>query len=339
VDTRGLEGKIAYLEGVVETRLPQQPGARRVAVALRELYATRSAASILLSVHGLCPEKIESARSLAQQEDHCHLEAHLPSLKAVKNAVPRLVNAIASGNENEAVNALAEMGIFALFPIPEKVFSRLELCVRCVIGRARLIPLLELASLATELGFHDKTVSYLSEAHTLAPEPPELHDIHTICGIVALAAGQVEEAKAHLAESVRVCREDEYALVTCGIRPFNITLAKKLLERGESAAVFKYLTRCQGVWTYEGKRIASWIEAIQNDREPDFFAPSIRNALEKPAARIRDLTLRSMFLAGTPGPPMQKPNHGIRGEVGEMRARYKSDIAAAMKGKLGTGKN
>ena len=339
MDTQAVERKIVELRAVIKTRLPQQSDARRVAVALRELYATKSAAEILLSLHGLCPERIDSARDLAQAHDKYHIQPHLPSVGAVENATPRLLNAVASRDWNETVVALTEMGMFELFPTDVKVFNRLELRVGCVNGRARLIPLVELALFAAELGAYERAVAYVSEANTLGPEPPELHDIHTLFGLMALAAGDTEEAKRRLAQSTRVCREDEYARITCGIRPFNLELAKKLLQCEESSAVLEYLTECKEVWAYEAKRIDTWIEAIHNGREPYFFAPSARSALDRPAARIRDLTLRSVFLAGTPKAAMQEPNHGVRAEVGKMRGEYKRDIAAAMKGKLKTGRN
>lgn len=267
------------------------------------------------------------------------MRSRLPSPDAVQNATPGLLKAVASKDRDGAVRALAEMGIFVLCPVPEQVFDRLEFCVLSVVGRARLIPLVELAILATELAAYDKAVTYLADAHALAPGPPELHDLHTVAGVVALARGQEEDARKHLAESVRVCGEDEYARLMCGIRPFNLMLVEKLLERGERTVALRYLAQCQGVWTYAAKQIACWIDAIQNGQEPAFLAPSIRNVMDRPTTKIRDLTLRSIFLAQTPNSALDKPNEGARADVREILTRHRRDIAAAMKGKLGTNKN
>jgi hypothetical protein len=288
---------------------------------------------------GLWLGEIEIPHGLPQEEGQLSLRSHLPSPDAFQSAAPRLLKAVASQDRNEAVRALAEMGVFVLSPIPEQLFGRLEFCVGSVIGRARLIPLVELAILAAELAAYDNVAVYLADAHALAPGPPELHDLHAVAGVVALAKGLEEDATKHLAESVRVCREDEYARLTCGIRPFNLMLAEKLLERGEKAAVLKYLEQCQGVWTYAAKQIASWVEAIQNGRAPDFLAPSLRDVMDKPTTRIRDLTLRSVFLAQTPSAAVHEPNKGARSGVSEMLARNKRDVAAAMKGKLRTTRN
>jgi hypothetical protein len=126
----------------------------------------------------------------------------------------------------------------------------------------------------------------VTNARTLTPGAPELHDLHTVAGIVALSAGNVAQAKQCLDESIRVCEQNEFAFLACSIRAFNLSLAEKLLQSGEDEAAIKYLSQCQGIWEYEAKRIASWIEAIRNGDKPDFHAPGIRNAMDLPAAKI-----------------------------------------------------
>jgi hypothetical protein len=263
----------------------------------------------------------------------------LPSIDAFQNAVPRLLEAIALQDGNAAVKVLGEMGALALCPSPELMFGRLEFTVGCVIGPARLIPLVELAIVAAELGDYQRASAYVADARTLAPGAPELHDLHTVVGLVALNAGNVAEAKECLSESIRVCERNEFACLACSIRAFSLLLAKELLEHGEHAAVVQYLSRCQGVWHYEAKRIASWIEAIRKGQKPDFLVPGIRSAMDTPAAKMHGLAIRSSFLPVPHEVASENSLPEIRARRDEMRADYKRHMTAAIKGKLETGKN
>ena len=57
------------------------------------------------------------------------------------------------------MEALREMGACALCPSAEVLFNRLEFSVGCVVGPARLIPLIELALMASELGAYERVAS------------------------------------------------------------------------------------------------------------------------------------------------------------------------------------
>lgn len=339
MDTEHVRAMVARFVSVIAVKLPSNMAASRVARALRELYAARTAGAILGYVRKFHPKEVEVACNLAQANPRPSFQSHLPSPEAARKVYPRLLEAIALNDGSGTVNALEKMGLVELCSSPEQEFGRLEFCVGCVIGRPRLIPLIELAIVAAELGACDRATSYLADAYTLAPEPPELHDLHTVAGVVALATGKVEEAKEYLDRSVRVCLEDEDARLTCSVRPFNLMLAEGLLDHGEAPAVLKYLAQCQQVWIYGAKQIGSWIGAIQNGEEPDFRVRSIRNALDEPAAKIHDLTVRSIFLTETSDLAVQNPNKGDRANAGDARSSYKRDIAAAMKGRLGTNRN
>jgi hypothetical protein len=51
----------------------------------------------------------------------------------------------------------------------------------------------------------------------------------------------------------------------------NMTLAKELLEKGESATVLQYFELCRKFWTFSN-RMDPWIEAIHKGQVPDFGA-------------------------------------------------------------------
>jgi hypothetical protein len=330
VMTQSLEIEIASFERVVAIPLPQNSLGRSVVVALRELYATKCAFALLRCARTLVECDIRTDRS-GNREPGQFLESCVPSLESVQLAKPKLLRAVASQDQNGVVGALSEMGLFRLYEKPDRLFARLEFFAGSVIGRARLIPLFELAILAAETGSYDRAIRYSAEASALAPEPPELHDLHTVSGLVALAEGQVEKAKHELVKSVHVCGENEYGLLMCKIRPFNLNLAEKLLDCGEKMVVLKYLNECRRIWSYEAKRIVFWMNEIHTDQKPKFFAPGARAAMDRPWARMRDLTIRSHFLAET-------ANAG-RLDVDKILTTYKRDVARALKGKLGSHDN
>lgn len=335
MNTEDLQAELLRFESILKLNAPSAGG---VAGALREIYATKSAYAILSNVRILYPEEVDTARKLVRG-DNFSLRPPLPSLDSFQRAAPRLLQAIALQDRDVAVRALAEMGILTLCPFHELLFGRLEHSVGCVVGPARLVPLIELAVVAAALGSYERASIYTADARTLGPGAPELHDIHTVVGLIALNARNVAEAKESLSESVRVCEQNEFACLACGIRAMNLSLAAKLLEQNECAIVVEYFSRCQGVWEYEAKRIAAWIETIRSGQRPDFLAPGLRNAMEAPVVKIRALTIRSSFLPATHEVASEKPNRDARARLDDIRADYRRRMAAAIKGKLGTGEN
>jgi hypothetical protein len=202
---------------------------------------------------------------------------------------------------------------------------------------ARLVPLAELAIFAAECGAHDRVSKYIAEARTLGPGPPELHSLLTAAGIVAIDCGNTAEAKDYLIESARVCREGDFASVACGVQGFRITLAEKLLERGESQVVVSYLTECKLVWIHQKEHIDSWICAIYAGNKPAFAASRFLAAMNNPVIRLRPLTLRASSLGEALTPEPLEPGSNIGRE--ETLARFRGRTRAAIEGRLDVNKN
>jgi len=306
-----------------------------VARALRELYATKCASATVSTVGALCQNEIRAACGLSRT-DPFSVQSSLPSLDTVRCATPKLFDAISLMDRNGIVAALAEMGVLALSPPVEQQFKRLEFLTGCVIGPARLIPLVELAVFAVEQGAYERANTYAAEAYGLAPRATELHDLHTIAGIVALNAGNMTEAIKYLAESIRVCREDGFASLTCSIRALNIMLADRLLEHGQQGAVLEYLAECKDVWIYLTKQIECWIKEIQNGQKPHFLTSGVLNGMHDPAAKVLELVMRSFFLGDA---AVAKSGQGMRIGREMISAEYRRLMDAAVSGKLETGKN
>ena len=256
----------------------------RVARTIRELYATQSASAVLLCVEGLFPAEVGISKEKMQGEEYAGLASPwhpprppLPDIVSVRNGAPKLLEAVALRKGSEAAGALGEMGIIALCPSPEQQVAWLEFSVRSVVGPARVVPLVDLAVFAVELGLYDKAIVYLTEAYSLSLGPPELHHLHTVAGTVALSRNSLREARIHLAESCRVCRESE---VSCQARGLNLELADQLLHHGEKKLVIEYLTGCREIWRNDANRITRWIEEIQRGQEPDFGELRLREQVD-----------------------------------------------------------
>jgi len=256
----------------------------------------------------------------------------------VRDAVPRLDGAISARDWGGTFKVLEEMGVLALCPPHQQMLDRLEACVGRVIGKFRLIALIELAVFAVELEACDRANKYVAESQRLDPGPSEWHDLHSIAGSIALSSGDVAEATKCLAESIRVCREDEFACLTCSTRALNLLLAKKLLAHGEHEVVANYFVQCQGVWKHFASQIALWIQAIREGKEPEFSASSFLEAMNSPAIKLAGLVVRSSFVGQRQKSIVTKMG---RGEISleDLRTEYNRLVNAAIRGELDAGKN
>ena len=140
-------------------------------------------------------------------------------------------------------------------------------------GRDRLLE--QLAWAALEAGELGKAREY-AEA-MLVEYPAEgnltghLQHGNMVLGHLALAEGDIEEAKVRLLAAVETGGTGRPG----SFRPF-MGLAKKLLERGESAVVLAYLERASELWTRRAPRIAEWTRAVEAGEMPDFGPYAIR---------------------------------------------------------------
>jgi len=292
---------IIRLEKVLKVRLLPQMEQGSVATALREIFAMKCAHAVLECVESLFPLALSSTVLSSTRHDVGPVFLPLPNPSVIEKMAANLFRAVELQDANGAIEALQQMEILSLCPsTAEPPLGRLEFRVRNVSGRQRLIPLIELAFFAVEVGSYDRARRYIQEAYSLSPESPERHDLSTLKGLVNLIDGKVGEARLDLIESVLVCQEDDFARLACSTRAFNLQLVIELLHRGESGVVIEYLSECKNVWVIEASRIESWIEAIKNGGNPNFFAPSIRSALDSSASKLHDRMIRSSFLQETP---------------------------------------
>jgi len=303
--------------------------------ALRALYLAKIANSLQSRVATFCQEQIGQARS-ASAIDQSDALISLPS-QETQNASAQVLRAVRCGDGPGIARGLQQLRVFAFCAAQDNLLDRLELLARGVIGRARLIPLVELAIFAIEYGVQNRAKLYVTEALSLCPGPSELHDLHNIQGILALESGDVVGAKEHLSASIKACRGDVFACVTCSARVPNLMLVNKLVGNGEHTAAVRYLLACEEVWQAHKSTISSWVAALRSGRFVDFDSFAFVAALNDPATKIRALLVRAHFLGSTIAPhdPVRAP--AIQRE--RLHAEFTRMMKAAIEGKLEHGNN
>ena len=94
-----------------------------------------------------------------------------------------------------------------------------------------------------------------------------VHVANLVFGHIALAAGDVKEAKRFLLAAGRTPGSPQ--LNSFGP---NMRLAKALLEKGETEAVFEYFDLCDKFWKPQSSKTTEWKAAVEKDEMPLFGA-------------------------------------------------------------------
>jgi len=259
----------------------------------------------------------------------------LPEHGAVQKAARELIAAVASEDKAGISSALEEMGVFALCPVPDHQFQRMEVVVGSLQGRARPVMLVELSCLAAEHKDYERASKYAQEARSFNPGSWERYNLCVTEGLVALNAGRDREAVQCLARSFDACLTDEYASLDCGVRAPNFALAQRLLAHGERVEVVRHLLQCKGVWQFFHKQLDKWISLIESGETPDFGASGIINSMMQPATRVQTQWVLACSPEEKPGvTPPKSPAEVMAGRE-RLRAEYKRHVDAAKKGELG----
>lgn len=94
-----------------------------------------------------------------------------------------------------------------------------------------------------------------------------IHYSHLVLGHVALHEGDLARAKDHLIASGKT--EGSPNLDSFGP---NMSLAKAILEKGDSTAVLQYLDLCGKFWNSGSDRLIAWKRQVAQGQVPDFGA-------------------------------------------------------------------
>jgi hypothetical protein len=128
--------------------------------------------------------------------------------------------------------------------------------------KKRLLPYLAKSAFAA--GDLEKAGDYARASLTHEDESGDYHYYgHMVLGRIALAHDDVSGAKDHLLESART----EGSPVLGSFGP-NMSLAKDLIERGETDTVLTFFELCGKFWSSD--KLADWSAAVKDKRMPNF---------------------------------------------------------------------
>jgi hypothetical protein len=97
-----------------------------------------------------------------------------------------------------------------------------------------------------------------------------VHTANLVLGRIALAAGDVDEAKRLLLLAGKT--PGSPSLDSFGP---DMLFAKELLEKGEKAVVIQYFQLCSKFWKMDNGKLDEWKTEVQNDKIPE-FGPNLR---------------------------------------------------------------
>ena len=120
---------------------------------------------------------------------------------------------------------------------------------------------------------YKKAKKYATELLMLAEKYPNdwnygnaVYDAHVVLGRLALLKNDIETAKEELFLAVKTPGSPQ--LDSFGP---NMTLAKDLIEKGQTEPVIQFLIECKQFW-YDHQTVDEWINAIEAGEMPDFQA-------------------------------------------------------------------
>ena len=97
-----------------------------------------------------------------------------------------------------------------------------------------------------------------------------VHTANLVLGRIALAAGDIDEAKRLLLLAGKTPGSPQ--LESFGP---DMLFAKELLEKGEKAVVIQYFQLCSKFWKMDNGKLDEWKTEVQNDKIPE-FGPNLR---------------------------------------------------------------
>ncbi len=140
--------------------------------------------------------------------------------------------------------------------------------------KKRFYMLTILAKTAFESDDMGKAESYATDLLTAASDYQDdwnygnaIHQGNLILGRITLKSGDLVRAKEYLLKSGKTPGSPQ--LNSFGP---NMSLARDLLEKGESQIVLQYLSLCKTFWDGHEATLEQWISEIQNGSIPDFGA-------------------------------------------------------------------
>ena len=178
-------------------------------------------------------------------------------------------------NAQTAAGVISAMGNYNPQTLPpQQRLAKLETRASGASGSELFYQLAPLAKAAFDAGDLVKARSYADQLLALAPQYPKdwnygnaIYYGHMVLGRVELAQGNTALAENHLLQSAQTPGSPQ--LDSFGP---NTSLAKDLLEKGDTAPVLKYFALIPNFWKMSRGKPAEWAAQVQSGQIPDFGA-------------------------------------------------------------------
>lgn len=178
---------------------------------------------------------------------------------------------VAPQNHAEELSALEKIrGLEKQWPrTPEQVLADMQQDLDAPGGYRRTLALPRLAKAALEADAVEKAAAYADEALTAGGGNygEAIFYGNMVLGEIALRQGDVAEAKRRLLASGKTPGSP-----SLGSFGPNMTLARDLLQKGESETVLEFFTLCRAFWKRGSKTLDSWSATVRHGETPNFGA-------------------------------------------------------------------
>jgi hypothetical protein len=150
---------------------------------------------------------------------------------------------------------------------PQQVFADMQQELDGPDSLRRTLSLPRLAKAALAANDVEKAVAYAQEGLRNGADGQATFDCNLVLGEVALQNGQIAEASQYLIASGK--SSGSPALGSFGP---NMSLAKALLEKGESEVVLQFFDLCKTFWTGHAQVLDNWSQIVRKGGMPNFGA-------------------------------------------------------------------
>jgi len=222
-------------------------------------------------------ESCRTVKQVLQARERHGDESESDKFARAGQACERLNAAVAGSDPKQIQTAASELRpLLALLEMApttaQEQLAALEKANPSASELDRFYDLPNLAKLAFNADDLQKAEIYARELLKMAPKYPKdwnygnaIFDGNFVLGRLALRRGDVKSADDYLLQAGRTPGSPQ--LDSFGP---NMTLAKELVDRGESDVVLQYLALCKHFWDLDRGRLDEWSTAIRNGTVPSF---------------------------------------------------------------------
>ena len=208
---------------------------------------------------------LQNSANFFMQHDRALAKKSLKKAVAIDDKNPKWPDGLGQMYELDMIGRMGESKTEAA----AMALQQLEIAYDLTDGKSRDPLLSRLAKTAFEAGQSDKAKKYalkmLSQQKDDWNAGNNLHNGNIILGRIALAEGNVEDAKRHLLAAAKT--DGSPQLNSFGP---NMSLANDLLKMDETEVVLEYFDLCSKFWEMGKDRLQQWSATVKEGGTPDF---------------------------------------------------------------------